>query len=115
MGAGYVADLAVQRAKRLIELARLVYPKDPQLSRRYNYLAMAVVKRARAKLPRELKRSFCRTCFAPLIPGVTCRVRLRSGGTPHVVVKCLACGRYYRYPYKGTRSSTSPRARVSSS
>ena len=95
-----IEDLAIQRAEILLRLARQTYIRDEDLARRYVYLAFALAKRARVKLPRHMKRSFCRSCYTPLIPGVTARVRLRSDHMPHVVVKCLACGRYYRYPYK---------------
>ncbi len=48
-------------------------------------------------LPREIKRSICRTCLSALIPGKTAVVRIRKG---RVIVRCLKCGRVYRYPYK---------------
>jgi len=96
----WIKDLAVQRAEILLNLSHKTYAKDPELARRYVKLAVSILKRARAKLPRKLKRTFCKSCFEPLIPGVTARVRLRNNRMPHIVITCLRCGRRYRVPYK---------------
>ncbi|HDJ97524.1 MAG TPA: ribonuclease P [Thermofilum sp.] len=95
----YLRDLAVQRARRLVELSWKMHSEDEELARRYNLLAMALLKRVRAKVPRDLKRKFCRKCGTPLIPGRTARVRLVQRRFPHVVITCLYCGKVYRIPY----------------
>ncbi len=61
-------------------------------------LAFKVAKKGKVRIPLQVKRSFCRNCYVPLIPGVTARVRLRRKGYKTVVVTCLNCGRVRRYP-----------------
>ena len=55
----------------------------------------------RVRMPRWMKRSLCKKCHTPLIPGVSARVRLRSQGRlSYKVIKCIRCGWIHRYPYK---------------
>ncbi|MCE4602868.1 MAG: hypothetical protein F7B18_06780 [Desulfurococcales archaeon] len=55
----------------------------------------------RVRMPRWMKRGLCRRCKAPLIPGVTARVRTRSQGClAYKTVTCLHCGWIHRYPYR---------------
>ncbi len=91
--------IALERVERLLNLARAVYHEDPDRARRYVELARRIAMKARVKLPKHLKRSFCKRCNTPLIPGVTARVRLRQNRMPHVSITCLECGYIYRYPY----------------
>ena len=58
---------------------------------------------ARVPMPRRIKRGICRKCKAPLIPGVTARVRIRSQGClSYRVITCGVCGWIHRYPYRRT-------------
>jgi len=61
-----------------------------------------MVKATRVRLPRSMKRSICKNCHLPLIPGVTSTIRFRSQSRrfAYKVVKCKACGFIHRYPYK---------------
>jgi ribonuclease P protein subunit RPR2 len=60
-----------------------------------------LAKKAGVRLPRRIKRSLCKNCGLPLIPGVTARVRIRSQGCfSYKVVTCKRCGWIHRYPYK---------------
>lgn len=55
----------------------------------------------RVPIPAGIKRSICKNCSAPLIPGLTATIRLRSQGKfSYLVVKCAICGWIHRYPYK---------------
>ncbi|WP_460124540.1 ribonuclease P protein component 4 [Stetteria hydrogenophila] len=64
-------------------------------------LIRRIAERSRVRPPRWVKRGICKNCGAPLIPGVTARVRLRSqGGMSYRVVVCSLCGWIHRYPYK---------------
>ncbi|MEB3774758.1 MAG: ribonuclease P [Desulfurococcales archaeon] len=55
----------------------------------------------RIRMPRWMKRSLCKRCHIPLIPGVTATVRLRSQGClAYKTVKCQNCGWIHRYPYR---------------
>ncbi len=94
-----VRRIALERVERLLEMAKETWNEDPDRARRYVELARKIAMKGRVRLPRRLKRSFCKRCNAPLIPGETARVRLRTNRMPHVSVTCLECGTVYRYPY----------------
>ncbi|MEM3793820.1 MAG: hypothetical protein QXS76_02800, partial [Candidatus Bathyarchaeia archaeon] len=49
-------------------------------------------------LNKELKWFVCKGCGALLIPPKNCRVRIRSGGNPRIVLTCLDCGSIKRFP-----------------
>ena len=52
----------------------------------------------RLRKPMVLRRGVCRNCGAPLVLGVTARVRLvRDGRVTRRVVTCLICGYRHRY------------------
>jgi ribonuclease P protein subunit RPR2 len=56
--------------------------------------------RQRVRIPRDLRRRFCRRCSAYLVPGSTLRVRLHRG---KVVTTCLRCMGHRRYRVVRTR------------
>jgi len=96
-------DLARQRIVLLYRMAvEAARRGDVGYARDLGGLAWEMYRSTRARIPRWLKRGLCRRCHAPLIPGVTARVRLRSQGRrfSYVTVTCLACGWTRRYPYK---------------
>ncbi|MCC6051343.1 MAG: hypothetical protein LM580_11585 [Thermofilum sp.] len=97
-------DLARERVAILLELAEEVLREDEALARRYVELAFRIAAKARLKLPRRLKRRYCRRCKTPLVPGLTARVRVKRGcGGRRLVVTCLRCGFIRRYPLKASR------------
>ncbi len=69
----------LERARRYVEHMR-------NLSQKY-----------KVRLPKEIKMYFCKKCNSILIPGKTSQVRLKK---KKIVIKCLNCGNYKRYPYK---------------
>ncbi len=84
----------------LVEEARLVVSQIRELE--------AVT---RVRMPRASRRLFCKRCRAPLIPGVTSRVRLASQGRlSYIVTRCLVCGWIHRLPYKSGRRASGPQA-----
>ncbi len=68
------------------------------LANRYVELARKISMRYNVRIPRELKRKFCKKCHSFLKPGVNARVRVRSE-KKYVLVTCLECGNKMRYPY----------------
>jgi len=93
--------VALQRIRTLFRLAREVIHEDPQLAQRYVEIARKIAMRTRLHLPTEYRRLICRHCKSFILPGVNCRVRVRSGREPHVVVTCLECGKDMRTPLRG--------------
>jgi len=92
-----IKEVAMQRIRRLFELAEQEYATHPERSFRYASLARRMGMRHRVRLPRELRQKVCRSCDSYLVPGSTSRVRLQKN---NVCITCLKCGRTMRYPYK---------------
>ena len=97
-----IRDLALQRMKLLYRYAlNEVRRNNIKLARRYIYLIKRIAAKTRVKVPKRIKRSICKNCQVPLIPGITSRVRLQSEGKgSRIVITCLVCGWIHRYPYK---------------
>lgn len=94
-----VTDIAMERVGRLLDLASSMYAERPELAHRYVELAWSIKTKYNLKLSSELKRKFCRKCRSFWVPGETCRVRLKSKGSPYILIKCLECGHEKRIPY----------------
>jgi ribonuclease P protein subunit RPR2 len=92
-------DLALQRMERLFELAALAHTAHPQRSDRYVQIARKICTRTRVRMPRSLKRLFCRHCGSFLTAAGT-RVRLCEGV---LIATCLLCGEQMRRPYRPFR------------
>ncbi len=91
--------VAKERVKILLDLAAKEFKSNPDRSKRYVQLAKKIGMRYNVRIPKDLKRKFCKNCYAYLIPGVTCRVRTR-GVQQAVIVTCLKCGNVTRHPYR---------------
>jgi len=104
-------DLAKQRFYTLVDLAFEEARKGRwEVASSLGEQAFRVAKKGGYRVPRKVKRRFCRRCKVPLIPGVTARVRIRNKGVPTVVVTCLNCGYVRRYPgkHEGLEGSAEP-------
>lgn len=91
-------EIAVERVRRLFELADEVHDENPERAKRYIERAREIAQKERARIPSHLKRRFCDECGAYLVPGKNARVRLRPE-KEHVSVRCLECGATERYGY----------------
>lgn len=61
--------------EKLLGQARANYSAtDPGRSKRYVRMAFELLKKHKAKLPKELRNSFCRKCFLVWIPGKSATV-----------------------------------------
>ena len=98
---GELKELARERIEILLALAWKIIHKDEALARRYVEIAFKIAAKARLRLPREIKRRYCRKCKTPLVPGLTARFRIKRGcGGLRLVVTCLKCGYIRRYPLR---------------
>lgn len=88
--------------ERLFKLAEMAHEANPERSDRYVQIARNISTRTRVRMPRRLKRLFCRNCGAFLTPSGI-RVRLSRG---LVVVTCLACKEQMRQPFRPQRPQT---------
>jgi len=91
-------EIAKERIARLFEFAKQCFKTHPERSKRYIQLMRRIALRYNVRLPKNLKRSFCKECNTLLIPGRTARVRTNKR-SKSVIIKCLVCGSVYRYPY----------------
>jgi ribonuclease P protein subunit RPR2 len=87
--------IARERIEVLLSRALALFPGEMAESRRCIAIARKISTRQRVRIPRELRRLFCRKCSELLVPGYTGRVRIHSG---KVIVTCLSCGKQKRYP-----------------
>ncbi len=89
-----VEDIARQRSLILYSLAvERIGKGDIERARMYIRRGIEILLRARARKPSYYRRWVCRRCHAPLVPGMTARVRIRGTRSYILVVKrCLLCG-----------------------
>ncbi|MEW6062795.1 MAG: ribonuclease P [Nanoarchaeota archaeon] len=86
--------VALLRVKQLFNEAEKEFKKHPERSDRYVQLARKIAMKVNLKLPKDLKRKFCRHCYSYLKPNVNVRVRIRKG---KVIYYCFNCKKYMRY------------------
>ena len=87
--------VALERIEILFCQAQEEFRDHPELSRTYIDRARRIAMRDRIRIPRELKRKYCRKCFEYLIPGINARVRIHRG---KIIITCLECGNQWRHP-----------------
>ncbi|MBW2985938.1 ribonuclease P, partial [Candidatus Woesearchaeota archaeon] len=90
-------QIAKDRIQYLFEQAELKFSKNPSLSNRYVTLARKLAMKYKIRMPRELKRKFCKHCYKYLVPGKNCRVRTHNG---KVVYSCFNCKKFMRFVCK---------------
>ena len=87
-------DAAMKKVLYLFEQAKESFKKSPELANKYVLLARKTSMKYKVKIPRELKRLFCKHCYSYLVPGKTSRVRTHKG---KVVYYCFSCKKYMRF------------------
>ncbi len=95
---GRIESIASKRIRNMFELAKQVAPQHPDLAQRYAEIARRIAQRTRVKVPSEYKRLICKHCKRFMLPGVSCRVRIRQRREPHVAITCFFCGNVTRIP-----------------
>lgn len=92
--------IAKERILKLFDQAKDVFHESSALANRYVALARKISMKFKVRIPRELKRRFCRHCYKYLVPGNNCRVRTHKG---KVVYYCLNCKKYMRFVLPGRK------------
>lgn len=98
--------IAQERIELLYKFAFEAFRTNPSLAKRYVEIAKRIGMRCRVRVPRELKRCTCKGCGNLLIPGTSCRVRVRSDRGTVITVTCLSCGKLRRYPTARRRGNS---------
>ena len=86
--------IAKKRINFLFQHANEVFKEDSNLSDKYVKMARRIAMKVRLKLPKTLRRKFCKHCLYFLRPGVNCRVRTRK---KMLVVYCQNCRKFMRF------------------
>lgn len=88
--------IALERISKLFNEAKLTFNENSSLSNKYVELARKIAMKMKVRIPRELKRRFCKHCLSYLVPSKNCTVRLQKS---RVVYYCHNCKQYMRFPY----------------
>jgi|SRR3989344_5683224 len=88
---------ALEKIKVLFREAEIQSGKNYPLSNRYVSLARKIAMKYNIRIPRELKRKFCRHCYYFLVPDKTCRVRIHKS---RVIYYCFNCRKFIRFMLK---------------
>jgi ribonuclease P protein subunit RPR2 len=91
-------EIAKERIEILFDLAKKMLKLNPKLANRYIQLIRKISMKTKVKIPLEYKIFICKKCGSLLIPGKTCRVRVRSEKGTKVTFTCLNCNFIKRYP-----------------
>jgi ribonuclease P protein subunit RPR2 len=86
-------EIAKQRVMDLFKQADEVFSDNKALANRYVKVARDIAMSVKLKMPREIKRKYCKHCYSYLKPGVNSRVRMRPG---KIVIACLNCKKFMR-------------------
>jgi len=88
--------IAFERIEILMQLVLKHWDKNEDLSRRWITLARNIAKKVRKPFPKKYNQIICRKCNTLLIPGKTCRIRIRNNKQTHITITCLNCGHIKR-------------------
>eukprot|EP01095_Lingulamoeba_sp_RSL-Kostka_P017234 TRINITY_DN884_c2_g1_i3.p1 TRINITY_DN884_c2_g1~~TRINITY_DN884_c2_g1_i3.p1 ORF type:complete len:153 (+),score=24.62 TRINITY_DN884_c2_g1_i3:59-517(+) len=79
------------------------------LSKHYVQTFRKITQRKVLQLSNEVKRSYCKKCSIPLVPGNTATIRIANKREKHVILNCVECGFIKRYNVKRIPSRQSSR------
>ncbi|XP_037106086.1 ribonuclease P protein subunit p21 [Syngnathus acus] len=94
---GHVKDKeAYLRLNYLYQAAHCVLAENPdnvELARFYCFTQRTIAKRLVLRQDPSVKRTICKKCCSPLIPGLTATIRQRKRGKKRrvTVLRCLSC------------------------
>lgn len=90
-------QIAKDHILELFEIAK----KEPNhvIAKNSIVLAQKYSTKYKVPIPRELKRTYCKTCYQILIPGKTATVRLKAGKSPQRIITCKSCETIKRIGY----------------
>jgi len=74
----------------LFKMARETVKSDKMLADRYVEIARNIAMTKQIRLPSEIRRQFCTHCYAYLLPGYNCTVRVNN---KCVIYHCPYCKR----------------------
>lgn len=97
-------EIAAERINILLREADRVSNKNDMLAKRYVTLARKISMKTKTKIPKKLKRKYCKHCHSYFKQGINCRVRINNN---MVLYYCFDCKQYTRIPFIKEKSSAS--------
>jgi len=95
----WLIKIARERIKILFDEAqKAANLKKYKFADRYVEIARKISMRYNIRIPKDLKRKYCKYCYSFLVPGVNCVVRANPK-LKTMEIKCLKCKKTMRYPY----------------
>ncbi|HLC74317.1 MAG TPA: ribonuclease P protein component 4 [Candidatus Nanoarchaeia archaeon] len=88
---------ALQIVVELFKDAEKQFKQQPAKAHLAVKKARRIAMKHKLRMPRELKRRFCKHCYHYLQPGVNARVRVHDG---KVIITCWECKHIVRIPIK---------------
>jgi len=88
-------QIAKERIQILFVQAKKEFKKNLERSRRYVELARKIGLRYNVRLPKELKRKFCKNCNTLLVPNITSQ-KIVDRKKKAIFIKCTKCNKIYR-------------------
>lgn len=89
--------IALERIKQLFKEADDIFKENPKRANRYVELARKIAMKVNLKMPREIKRKFCKHCYSYLKPGINSRIRNYKS---RITIYCNKCKKFTRIPIK---------------
>ena len=90
---------AVEIISKLFENAQ----QSPQeKANEYVHKARRMAQRANIRLPRDIKRRYCKHCYTHLKTGTNARIRTRNG---YLVIYCFTCKKYTKQGLKSFKKN----------
>ncbi len=85
----FIQEIALERIYRLMDLAIENWTKHPERSLDYLKLMKKIGMRNKVRIPKEVKKLYCKKCFSLLLEGKDKEVRVKD---KVLLVKCKNCG-----------------------
>jgi len=82
---------------KLFDEAKLIFNENPSLANKYVKLARKNAMKVNLRIPKNLKRKFCKHCYSYLVPGKNLRIRLHKN---KVIYYCFNCKKFMRFNKK---------------
>lgn len=89
-----------ERMNFLYQASHLMASKNRVAASYYGNIMVGCAKKSVLRIESGIKRTICKSCQSPLIPGETARVRLISKPFKGVRWTCLTCLTHKKYPTK---------------
>ena len=90
--------IASERIEILLDQAKKTFKKSKSLANRYVFLARKLSMKYKVKIPRELKRLYCKHCYKFLSPKNK-RIKNKT-----IIYHCPNCKKISRYPFNKKKS-----------